>query len=204
LLSNDGGRGWKAIYWYAGAHEKTVCDISSGAHSGAVGAEHNGPKIWSSSGKHALYLTQAMCESGCGADSCDGNVELARKGAVVNLGEPDAPANGSLWVISPNWVLSDRMDTDFSADVIARLEATPRDIVVTLRGRSSLRGTIQVSDGVLDGAATGAQQTEAGLDAANDQTSRGLGKATRATGRSLVRAWKAVFGGKQASQQPKD
>jgi len=144
-----------------------------------------------------------MCKSGCGADSCDGNVELEHTGPVVNLGELDAPVNGSVWISSSSWVLSDRMDTDFSADVVARLEATPTDTVVTLRGRSALRGTIQVSDGVLDSAATGAQNTEMSLDAANDQTSRGLGKASRSTRRSLIRAWKAVFGSKEASKHLK-
>jgi hypothetical protein len=202
LISNETEGRSKAIYWYAGAHEKTVCDISSGAHSAAVGAERHGPRVWSSSGKHALYLTQAMCKSGCGAESCDGNVELEHTGPVVNLGELNAPVNGSVWISSPNWVLSDRMDTDFSVDVIAHLEAAPKDTVVTLRGRSSLRGTIQVSDSVLDGAAIGVQHTETGLDAANDQTSRGLRKATRATRISLFRAWKAVFGSKQAPKNP--
>src|SRR5215475_1125577 len=45
LISNETEGGSKAIYWYAGAHEKTVCDISSGAHSAAVGAERHGPRV---------------------------------------------------------------------------------------------------------------------------------------------------------------
>ena len=159
LISNEPRLGWEAIYWYVGAHEKTACDISSGARSEAVEAEHQGPKVWSSSGKHALYLTQAMCRGGCGADSCNDNAELVRNSPVVNVGELNAPVNGSLWVASPDWVLSDRMDSDFSPDVIARLDATPRDTIATIRGRSSLRGTIQVSDAVLDRAATGAEHT---------------------------------------------
>ena len=198
LISGEPGPEWKAAFWFAGAHEKTVCDISSGARSEALAAEHHGPQVWSSSGKHALYLRQGMCQSGCGADSCDGNVELARNGSVVNLGEPGAPANGSMWIASPEWVLSDRMDTDFSAEVMARLHATARDEVTTLRGRSPLRGTIQGSDAVVDSASSAAQHTGTALDEANSQTSRSVGDATRATGRSLARAWKAVFGRKPA------
>jgi len=78
LISKEPDGASKAIYWYAGAHEKTVFEISSDAHSAAVRAERRGPRVWSSSGKHALYLTQAMCKSGCF----------------------DSPANGSLWISS--------------------------------------------------------------------------------------------------------
>ncbi len=35
---------WKAVYWYAGAHEDTVCDISSGARSSALSADDKGPR----------------------------------------------------------------------------------------------------------------------------------------------------------------
>jgi hypothetical protein len=202
LISNEPDGGSKAIYWYAGAHAKTVCDISSAAHSAAVRAERRGPRVWSSSGKHALYLTQAMCKSGCGADSCDGSVELEHVGPVVNLGELDSPANGSLWISSPNCVLSDRMYTDFSEDIVTRLEATTNDVVVTLRGRGSLRGTIEIAI-VYWSVRLLVHNKQTGLDAANDKTSRGLGKATRATRRSLVRAWKAVFSGKEAPKDPK-
>jgi hypothetical protein len=202
LISKEAGSGWKALYWYAGAHEKTVCDISSGARSEAVAAEHRGPKIWVSSGKHALYLRKAMCDRGCGADSCDDNIDLAHQGPVINLGELNAPANGSLWIASPKWPLSDKMDSDFPADVIGLLDATSGETVVTLRGNSSVRGTLRRGDDVLHSAATGTHHTGAALDTADDHTSTGVGKATKATGKALGRAWKAVFGRKQASREP--
>lgn len=90
-----------ALYWYAGAHEDTACDISSGTRAAVIGAEHVGPQIWSSSGKHALYFSRAKCDSGsgCGADSCADDIELAR-GDLINIGERSAPANGALWVRS--------------------------------------------------------------------------------------------------------
>ena len=42
------------IYWYAGAHEQTSCDMSSGKR--AESPTKGRPVIWSSSVKHALYL----------------------------------------------------------------------------------------------------------------------------------------------------
>jgi len=188
-----------ALYWYAGAHERTVCDISSGARSSALSAQVHGPRVWSAAGKHALYFTAAMCKHGCGADSCDDDVELAQEGPVINLGERNAPANGSLWVASPQWLLSGKMETNFPADVRARLDALPADTVETLHGRSVIRGTIQGSDTVFNGAATGAHHTTSALDKANDETARSLGKARKATGNFLTRAWKAVF-----QSKPKD
>lgn len=193
LVADKQGMEPQALYWYAGAHEGTVCDISSGARAKSIGAEDRGPKVWSSAGKHALYLRKSMCSHGCGADSCEDDAELAQNGLVINLGELSAPVNGSSWITSPAWALSAKMDSDFSADVIARLDATSGETVTTLRGNSSVRGAIQGSDAVLDGAGTGAQHTAAALDTANGHTSRSLGKAMKATGRSLRRAWNAVF-----------
>jgi|SRR5581483_841917 len=192
LIEQKQGTEPRALYWYAGAHEGTACDISSGARANTIGAENQGPSVWSSSGKHALYLRKNMCGHGCGADSCIDDIQLVQNGPVVNLGELNAPANGSLWITSPAWPLSAKMDSDFSPDVIARLDATSGETVMTLRGSSSVRGTIQGSDAALDGAGIGAQHTAAALDTANGHTSRSLDKGMKATGRSLRRAWKAV------------
>jgi hypothetical protein len=183
-----------ALYWYAGAHENTACDISSGARASAVGAEDRGPRAWSSAGKHALYFTQTKCNSGrgCGADSCADDGELTRSPAVINVGERNAAANGAAWVTSAQWPLADKMGTDFTPAIQQVLEAASGG-VVTVRGRSTFRGTIQVSGTVLDASATGADHTGSALDTANAHTAKSLGTATHATGRSLRRAWDAVF-----------
>ncbi len=183
----------KAMYWYAGAHEGTVCEKSSGARAASIDGSSNGPKVWSSSGKHALYLRKEMCGGGCGADSCSDDLELDRNRPVINIGELNAPANESLWTNSPAWILSDKMDTDFSTGIVGFLDESPNDSVTTLRGRGAVRGAIQGSASVLDGADSAASNTGAALDTANHRTSSGLANATRATGRSLKRAWKAVF-----------
>jgi hypothetical protein len=183
-----------ALYWYAGAHENTACNISSGSRAEAVGAEDRGPRVWSSWGKHALYLRKGMCGHGCGADTCDDDVELPHHGPVINIGERGAPMNGAEWIHSPHWALSEKMVTDFPPETISRLDATSGETVLTLGGRSTFRGTIAVSDTVLGSATNSASQTGAALDTANSHTSKGLGTAAKSTGRSLKRAWKSVFG----------
>ncbi len=191
LISTEGPEP-HALYWYAGAHEKTVCDISSGARSQSVDAYDSGPIVWVSSGKHAMYLRKNMCHTGCGSDQCDSNVPLENRNAVVNIGELNAPANGSLWVTSPDWPLADKMDSDFNNDVLSRIDITPEGIVATLRGRSTIRGTIQGSDLVLGSAAIGATHTGSALGTAKEQTSSSLSKAASATGKSLKRAWNSI------------
>jgi hypothetical protein len=187
----------KALYWYTGAHERTVCDISSGARASTVAAETHGPTIWSASGKHALYFKKEMCTHGCGADSCDDDRELAVAAAVINLGELHHPMNGSDFVTSTKWLLSTKMDSDFPAPLLALIDASPLDAISTVRGRSTVRGTIQgsgmVYDNISDSAATGAQHTGAALDTAQTHTANSLDKATKATGNALTRAWRFVF-----------
>ncbi|HEY3927920.1 MAG TPA: hypothetical protein VGL89_06080, partial [Candidatus Koribacter sp.] len=126
LVSLDGAQP-TALYWYAGAHEKTFCDISSGARASALHAENHGPKVWSSAGKHALYFSKAKCDSGsgCGTDSCADDVELPASQTVINIGERTAPANGSPWVNSPSWVLRDKMAANFSPELINLVNAAP-------------------------------------------------------------------------------
>ena len=62
---------WEAAYWYAAAHEGTVCDASSGAAAAAVRATTAGPYVYVSRGKHASYLNRGHCKWGCGSDRCD-------------------------------------------------------------------------------------------------------------------------------------
>lgn len=199
LLSNAFGQAPHPVYWYAGAHENTVCDISSGARPEAVSANGRGAKVWSSSGKHALNFRKEMCDHGCGADSCENAIELDQNGPIINLGEMNAPANGSIWIASSQWPLSGKMDSDFLPDVRARLAATSGGTIITVRGRSAVRGTLRRGDAVLDGASAGAEHTGAALDTADDHASAGIDNAAKSTGGALKRACRAVFGSKRAT-----
>ena len=84
------------MYWYAGAHENTVCDVSSASKASDLGATDKGLPVWISNGKHASFLAQRQCAVGCGGDRCENMVPL-KPGRIVNLGEVDAPLNGAIW-----------------------------------------------------------------------------------------------------------
>jgi hypothetical protein len=193
LVAMDSEQGPEALYWYAGAHENTACDMSSGGRTEALTTADGRPVIWSSSGKHALFLRREMCGEGCGADSCKDDIELPKNGPVMNIGELGQSMNGATWVTSTSWPLADKMNSDFSGDVVSRLETAPPDTVSTLEGSRTIRGTIGGADATLNGGAIGAHQTQAALDNANVHTSRSLSTATKATGRALHHAWQSVF-----------
>ncbi|MGI4830794.1 MAG: hypothetical protein ACRYFU_21770, partial [Janthinobacterium lividum] len=38
--------GWKAVYWYAAAHENTVCDVSQITRASTLNAVDHGAKVW--------------------------------------------------------------------------------------------------------------------------------------------------------------
>src|SRR5215831_18501792 len=71
LVARDQSGIWRAQYWYAAAHEDTLCDASQIARAKALNAEEGGPLVWISSGKHGAFLAQALCKHGCGADECE-------------------------------------------------------------------------------------------------------------------------------------
>ena len=48
--TNIGSAKWKALYWYAAAHENTVCDVSQIARASSLHAEDHGAMVWISPG----------------------------------------------------------------------------------------------------------------------------------------------------------
>ena len=96
---------WKAVYWYAAAHENTVCDVSQLARASDLKAEQEGAKVWISPGKHAAYLAKSLCNHGCGADQCEA-MKPMQTSRIINLGEPGHPMNGSDFVASKAWPLA--------------------------------------------------------------------------------------------------
>ena len=80
-----GSEEWRALYWYAAAHENTVCDVSQITRASTLQAESHGPKVWISYGKHASYLKESLCNAGCGADKCIDMVPLPPSGPSIAL-----------------------------------------------------------------------------------------------------------------------
>ncbi len=111
VLADDGNPAstkWKAAYWYAAAHEDTVCDASQISRASTLHAEDRGPKVWISTGKHASFLNEQLCGHGCGGDNCEQMVPLSIN-AIVNLGERGTSMNGAIWSSSQRWPLKVKM-----------------------------------------------------------------------------------------------
>lgn len=180
---------WKAIYWYAAAHENTVCDVSQIARASTLHAQDHGATVWVSPGKHASYLNSSLCHKGCGADRCVRMTKLVPS-KVVNLGEPRFPMNGSLFISSPAWPLDYKMSTsNFPAAAIARLNQLPdTDIAWFNPGRHPAQGIIATSSSTEQALAAGEADTTAAIGVAGDSTGDALSGAGDATGVALSNA----------------
>lgn len=190
LVRESGGE-WTALYWYAAAHENTVCDVSQIARASTLDAVRRGPEVWISPGKHASYLAPAMCEEGCGADRCEALVPL-RVHAVINLGEVQHPMNGSVFVASKRWPLREKMETsNFPAETLARVNGlSPTEIAWFHAGRHPVQGVIAVSSTTEDALAKGGTETSDALATGDAHTSKALATAHDSTGNALEKSYR--------------
>jgi hypothetical protein len=177
---------WKAAYWYAAAHENTVCDVSQIARASTIHAQDRGAKVWISPGKHASYLNETLCQRGCGADRCQEMTAL-RPGKLINLGEPGHPMNGSLFISSNRWPLAGKMaTTNFPENAVARLNQFPAtDIAWYSAGRHPAQGVIAISSSTEDAIAGVGQNTTTAISVAGDSTGNALQKSYRHTVHAL-------------------
>jgi hypothetical protein len=177
---------WKAVYWYAAAHEQTVCDVSQIARASTLQAEDRGAKIWISPGKHASYLDERLCSRGCGADRCEDMVPLA-VARVINLGEAGHPMNESLFVASSQWQLELKMQqTDFPAEPLVRLAGLPETEIAWFNpGRHPAQGVIAISGTTGLAMARGASETASSVGVASDETGGAISVARHSTGSAL-------------------
>jgi hypothetical protein len=119
---------WRARYWYAAAHENTLCDASNAAQAATIDAEDHGATVWISSGKHASFLSELKCRLGCGENRCK-SMKLMQTRSVINIGETGAPMNGAVWAQSDEWSLKSKMQSDFSEHVMVSLEESEQQII---------------------------------------------------------------------------
>lgn len=200
LVSRNDDASWKALDWYAAAHEDTVCDGSQITRAATIQAEQHGPQVWISRGKHASFLNSDLCSHGCGGDQCR-NLEPLPTAAVINLGEPSAPVNGATWANDPHWPLAAKMRrTDFTDARLARLSQLPDTAIAWANPpKRGYQPTIRVAGSTADGIGTGARATgtaltatDVALDTANAKTGNALADATNATGHGLGKTYKGV------------
>lgn len=183
---------WAAVYWFAAGHQSTVCDVSHAAKATVLVAEHTGPDVWISSGKHASYLSHERCRLGCGGDTCPDMAPLAVK-QVINVGERNAPLNGAVWTASKRWPFHAKMVSQFGALTVQRIDSSkPGTIVSVNEALPPVRATILAGGETLDGVATGGKHTGDALKTGKDSTGNALGTAAESTGNALLRSFRAV------------
>ena len=195
LISYGGSLGdAKAIYWYAAAHEDTICDASQVTRAETLHAEDHGAKVWISEGKHGSFLSELLCTHGCGGDRCE-QMEPLKIAQIINLGEIKAPMNGISWLGAAQWPLSDKMQrTDFVETRVTRVQRLPEsDIAWANPAKRPAQAAILGANAGINGAAVGARSTDAALSVADDHTSSALGTATDKTGGALKTSSRSVW-----------
>ena len=180
---------YKALYWYAAAHEDTMCDGSSGATAASLQAELQGAVVWVSSGKHASFLSKE-CTGACGEDRCE-NPSAMVAGALINLGEVGKPLNGALWTSSPLWPLSIKMQPIFTDPVLAQLSASEGIIPLNDSSRAK-KGVIRRAGVTADALETGHDHTGAAISTGSEKTGDAVSTGYSSTKSSLRRAAGAV------------
>jgi len=194
---------WEALYWYAAAHENTVCDVSQIARASTLSAVDHGAKVWISPDKHASYLNETLCQRGCGADRCTAMVPLAA-GKIINLGEPGKPMNGSAFIASTEWPLADKMLlTNFPPEPIARLNRmSETDIAWFNAGRHPAQGIIAISASTEGAIATSGDNTTVAISVAGGSTGNALQTSYRMTKHALGTSIRHVGRALHATRKP--
>jgi len=184
---------WHAEFWYAAAHENTLCDVSQIARASTLHAVDQGAKIWVSPGKHASYLNETLCDRGCGADKCIDMTALKIR-QVVNLGEINHPMNGSSFITSGQWPLAAKMSiTNFPPQTIARLEALPdSDIVWFNPGHHPAQQVIAVSSTTEQSLAASRHNTNSALSTASDNADVAMSLAGSSLGNALGNSYNNI------------
>jgi hypothetical protein len=184
---------WVARYWYAAAHEDTICDTSNAARAKVIDAVTSGPDVWIANGKHASYLSRDLCsQRGCGVDAC-ANMVAMNAGPLISLGEADAPANGAAWIASEDWALASKLRADFDPRLVARLDTSDAGVVARANGQwrpqhyslsigSDILGALGIAEGRLQEAD---KKTGNALDKGFLAIGGALGVAVRAVGSTL-------------------
>lgn len=182
VLVERAGDDWLARYWWAAAHEATICERSNAARAAWLKAEQQGAEVWVSRGKHASFLSRELCSWGCGGDSCE-QMRAAPAGATINLGEKGALAAGMAWVESGLWPLREKFGPVFSVELLERLDRAQSSRIVGRDGSMYPVQAIVLAGGeTADGIGTGKQHTEKALSTAKSKTENALRKAARRAG----------------------
>lgn len=169
LLETAGGdrrkaKSWHARYWYAAAHEDTLCDASRGIRADLLeeGSTRRGARVWISRGKHASHLSLESCSRGCGGDRCEAPFTTLRPERIINLGEIGFPADGAAWIRSEKWPLAAKFDSDFPEPFLRELDGA-KGLVAAQPMLNPAQTALGSTGGALD---TGYRRTRKSLEKA--------------------------------------
>lgn len=186
---------WTAKYWFAAAHQGTLCDSSNGARADAVGAVHRGPEVWVSEGKHASFLTLELCNRiGCGSDRCQ-RAEPVPAGRLINLGEQQAPLNGAVWTASPSWPLASKMGSQFEHPAYRRFAPLDLSGVDVLSAPPPpTQAVLLAGNRTITAAGAGGSETGKALGLVQGHTGNVVKRGMVEAGRSFVLSVKRIGG----------
>ncbi|UCF35734.1 MAG: hypothetical protein JSU96_12945 [Acidobacteriota bacterium] len=184
---------WRSVYWYAAAHEGTLCDSSNAARSEDIGAQSRGAAVWISAGKHASFLSVELCERvGCGGDRCE-QMQLAPERELINVGELGSPMNGADWIASEAWPLSEKMETHFGLALLMRFESSESDqVFFTEEPLPTTKPLLLAGNKTYGALGVGSHYTGVALRTAGTHTDRAVGRAFKEAGRSFLGTLRAV------------
>ena len=181
---------WRATFWHSAAHEGTLCDMGNGATAAALGAVDQGPDVWVSRHKHGSFLSREVCSKGCGGDVCDeaGPMRISK---LVNLGEPGAPMNGTIWSASTSWPLASKMTPRYTSALIARMPSGSQVELVPARNVvRGARSTIKVAGRTYQSLVAADARTTDSVASSAQHSARSLKAASAAARRFLKRAFR--------------
>ena len=193
---------WTALYWYAAAHENTVCDTSNAARAEAIHAVDAGPSVWISAGKHASYLSRKLCtQRGCGVDACKEMIALPQ-GPLINLGEAGAPAEEAVWIASEAWPLAEKLEPSFDRALTARLEEDDQPVLARVNGQwRPAHFSLSIGGDVVEALDTAGKHGGGSLAKAQQETGSAIGKSLRAVLRALGAVGRVLTGGRKEAEQ---
>ena len=197
LVRSDSPKGpagpWKALYWYAAAHEGTLCDAGNGAKVNAIPGQAPAVTIWISSGKHASFLSKELCHRvGCGGDRCQ-QMNPFVPTRVINLGEPGAPLNGALWTSSGSWPLAEKMTSDFDDSKLRRLERLEEEELASVSGPPPpFKAVLLGGNKTIGALEKGQSETGGALSITSNQAGQSLTRGLSEAGGSLKRSLNKV------------
>jgi hypothetical protein len=187
LVTRTATSEWEAQYWFAFAHENTICDRSHGAKATTLDATGSGAEVWISKDKHASFLSRDFCNKGCGHDVCEG-LEPMPTPKIVNIGEPNAPRNGAVWATSQKWPLARKMAPVFTDAVLARMQ---HKAVALIPAKSNVRGvqsTVKIAANTYDAIELANEKTEEAVSTGTGATGDAIDLGLKSVGRSIVTA----------------